>query len=415
MDSPRWSHTAQWARGRSYFEVQTKSGQTLEYGNTADSKIEAEGSAEVRLWAVNRIEDSVGNYLTVSYFEDNAKGEYYPTQIDYTGHTSGQAPYNSVVFEYETRTDVSELYQAGSKLQQNKRLLSAKTYEGLNLVRDYQLAYELSPNTRVSRITSITECIAGGDCLAPTTFGWQDKGDGWLTVGSKILPGFLRDYAAVTEGAKRGQLIDLNADGRTDYIQAYESLSGNQHKTTYLSTAGGWSTQPNSYDLPSVIIDYDYLDCGVVNGEFVDVNGDGLPDWVRAYRNPGGVDRQYTYINQGNSWVRNTNYDLPTTIMNYKNGPCLRYAPGCVCRCQRGRVGGTGYARTGTQPVSIVWKPTSTQVPVGPETKVTTCRTSCFTIPTQHIPVVSLATLPMSTGTASWTGCGHTGRRVEWT
>jgi DNA phosphorothioation-dependent restriction protein DptG len=35
--------------------VKTKSGQTFEYGNTDDSKIEAQGKSVVRFWAVNKI------------------------------------------------------------------------------------------------------------------------------------------------------------------------------------------------------------------------------------------------------------------------------------------------------------------------------------------------------------------------
>ena len=37
-----------------------------------------------RTWALNRLSDSVGNYLTVSYEESN--GVYYPLRIDYTGN-----------------------------------------------------------------------------------------------------------------------------------------------------------------------------------------------------------------------------------------------------------------------------------------------------------------------------------------
>ncbi len=74
--------------GPEYFIAQTKSGQTLEYGNTTDSRIEAQGKMDVRLWAVNKISDTVGNYLTVSYIEDSVNGEYRPTQIDYTGNAT---------------------------------------------------------------------------------------------------------------------------------------------------------------------------------------------------------------------------------------------------------------------------------------------------------------------------------------
>jgi hypothetical protein len=58
--------------GPAYFKAWTKSGQVLEYGNTADSRVEAAGRAEARVWAVNKVSDTVGNYLTVTYSEANA-------------------------------------------------------------------------------------------------------------------------------------------------------------------------------------------------------------------------------------------------------------------------------------------------------------------------------------------------------
>jgi hypothetical protein len=38
-------------------------GQTFEYGNTGDSKIEAQGKSVVKLWVVNKITDASGNAI----------------------------------------------------------------------------------------------------------------------------------------------------------------------------------------------------------------------------------------------------------------------------------------------------------------------------------------------------------------
>ena len=43
--------------GPDWFEVKTKDGRTLEYGNTIDSKVEATGSSTVYMWRINRITD----------------------------------------------------------------------------------------------------------------------------------------------------------------------------------------------------------------------------------------------------------------------------------------------------------------------------------------------------------------------
>src|SRR5882672_11320706 len=83
--------------GPAWFKVWTKSGQILEYGNTADSRIEAQGKTTVRVWALNKASDTKGNFFTVTYAEDNANGDFFPTRIDYTGNAGASlSPYNSV-------------------------------------------------------------------------------------------------------------------------------------------------------------------------------------------------------------------------------------------------------------------------------------------------------------------------------
>lgn len=115
--------------GPAYFKAWTKAGQIIEFGNTADSAIEAQGKTDIRLWAANKISDTKGNYLTLSYTEDNPNGDYRPNRIDYTGNASaGLTPYNSVRFVYQTRTDIIPMYQAGSVSKTMLRLANVQTY-----------------------------------------------------------------------------------------------------------------------------------------------------------------------------------------------------------------------------------------------------------------------------------------------
>jgi hypothetical protein len=56
--------------GPAWFKVWTKSGQVMEYGNTygntSESRIEVQGKTTVRVWALNKLQDTKGNYLTVT-------------------------------------------------------------------------------------------------------------------------------------------------------------------------------------------------------------------------------------------------------------------------------------------------------------------------------------------------------------
>ncbi|PZN75836.1 MAG: hypothetical protein DM484_17810 [Candidatus Methylumidiphilus alinenensis] len=90
----------------------------MEYANTADSRIEAQGKPTVRVWAVDKISDTKSNYIAVSYLEDNANGEFNLSRIDYTGNAAaGVAPYASVQLSYEVRPDVESGYEVGSVIR----------------------------------------------------------------------------------------------------------------------------------------------------------------------------------------------------------------------------------------------------------------------------------------------------------
>ncbi len=87
--------------GPAYFIAQTKSGQTIQYGNTTDSQVLATGKATAIAWNENSITDTVGNYLTVTYTQNTTTGEYYPQRIDYAGNTTqGTTTSSSVQFAY---------------------------------------------------------------------------------------------------------------------------------------------------------------------------------------------------------------------------------------------------------------------------------------------------------------------------
>src|SRR5580658_4596343 len=60
--------------GPSWFEVHTKAGQIMQFGNTANSQILAQGKTTARSWAVNQVSDTKGNYFTVTYTNDTTNG-----------------------------------------------------------------------------------------------------------------------------------------------------------------------------------------------------------------------------------------------------------------------------------------------------------------------------------------------------
>ncbi len=273
--------------GPQWFKVWTKAGQILEYGNTGDSQIEAQGKSSVRVWALNKTSDKKGNYLTVTYAEDNANGDFYPTRIDY--NYTGATPNASVQFvpEPTTRPDVVPTYVAGSVVKTLKRLAYARTYVGASLVKEYRLAYVQSPATGRSRLTNITECA--GDqvsCLPPRTFAWQDGGSGFHTAGTS--PTVFVDASGWNGGLRYFQM-DVDGDGRGDLV----GRGGDGTLYTYLSNGATFAPSPAGPS-PTTFSDAQGWNSGLRFFQ-MDVDGDGRGDLVGR----GGDGTLYTYLSNG--------------------------------------------------------------------------------------------------------------------
>ena len=201
--------------GPASFEVRTKSGQVMLFGTTADSR-PSTSTGTGRSWLLNRIQDSKSNYLTVQYSNDEINGQVYPIRIDYTGNTAaGLAPYNSVQFVYETRSDLIRVYNAGSISLSGMRLTNIQTYTGSTLVSNYVLAYEQAPVSLRSRLTSVTLCAAGGTCLPATSFAWTNGGTGSFTEFSGPI-GY--DFGAPPQSTWTPISGDFNGDGKNDFL-----------------------------------------------------------------------------------------------------------------------------------------------------------------------------------------------------
>ena len=190
--------------GPAWFEVRTKSGNRMFYGNTSDSRIEAQGQASASVWAVNKIIDAANNEINVSYHEDTATGEYYPLNVSY-------APTNRVEFLYEPRADVFSGFQSGSRVSSSVLLRAVRVSHGAGLVREYRLSYNVSPSTRRTRLASLQEC-SNTQCYRPTSLGWDS---GALSLTSTTALTGLESNASFV----RYELVDINHDGFDDILE----------------------------------------------------------------------------------------------------------------------------------------------------------------------------------------------------
>ena len=199
--------------GPSWFNVETKDGQTIEYGNTPDSKVEAYGTTTVYLWRVNKITDRYGNYIKFTYNEIN--GESYLSKIDYTGNGSGTQPYNSLKFFYNARNDVNNPYVGGRLVPSTVILSSIRMEAEGTLVREYQMKY-FSDSFNKTRLNEIKELGNDGSSLNSTLFGWTETVAAFSNA-DVFSPNQISTF----------YFGDFNGDGRKDFIWL-------RKKSTYL-------------------------------------------------------------------------------------------------------------------------------------------------------------------------------------
>jgi hypothetical protein len=290
--------------GVASFTVQTKAGLTMEYGNTADSRIEAQGKTTVRVWAVNKISDVKTNVMTFGYYKSADSSVYAPLNIGYGGNTAAGLPNSlSVSIQYDTtRTDKTKVYQGGSLIQQDRRISSVQLFNGSTLTKTYSLAYSPSPATSRSRLLTVTECAPGGTCLPQSVFAYKAVTNTSLQPLVKWHSRFGdADAFNLPQYYNTLQLVDVNNDGLADlcsrnYDGIYCGLNlgsgagfgGLTRWSTSFSDAGGLD-QPQYY---STI-------------RYPDVNGDGFPDiCVRL------IDGIYCGLNNGTTFSSLTRWTI---------------------------------------------------------------------------------------------------------
>jgi RHS repeat-associated protein len=207
--------------GPQYFRTETKDGLYLFYGTTADSRIEVTGTSMPKLWALNRVQDRDGNFMTITYTKgangSGFNGSFRPATIEWARTAAGTGPFFRVVFVYQNRpaSDVDVSYFAGGYSVEDKLVdrVEVQALEAGNwvVVRQYDLTYEQSvSSTGRSRLASITQCSTT-DCLPATTFQYQNGGVGW--VNSDIS--YPADMAAIMAAS---HAIDIDGDARTDLV-----------------------------------------------------------------------------------------------------------------------------------------------------------------------------------------------------
>ncbi|RCX31658.1 RHS repeat-associated core domain-containing protein [Thioalbus denitrificans] len=297
--------------GPAWFRVWTKSGQIMDYGNSADSVVAVDPTGDVLTWSVSRISDTVGNYFSFTYHNDASSGEHHPLRIDYTGNDpAGVPPYAQVLFDYEVRSDTTFGYALGYRREQNVRLASVQMRVDGVLAREYRLSYEQSAITGRSRIRSVRECGMEGGCLPALEFTWQEGQKGFIEEPAWGIddPDFNFSYKENPDVGFRA--LDLNGDGLIDFLRARAKGDERSH-AAFINTGNGFTRDDTwslaAYPSAHFVRDDGYKDAGM---QIVDLNSDGLPDLLRAY-DSSSWDYHMAFLNTGEGFVEDASWKIP--------------------------------------------------------------------------------------------------------
>lgn len=288
-----------------HFRVWRKDLKIANYGGSDNARFRLRNNNQITTatlsWKLSRVEDAYGNYFSVSYENSAAGGEIYPDRITYTGNDAqGIVANRYVVFEKEPRPDAMVRYLGGNSLHVNKRLTAIKAYFGgvapANLIREYRIAYQAPPvemdKDRRSRVGSIQECAAGGDCLPATTFAWRGEGVAVFTAAS---PPYLSNslQRSGEQWGQWNQLVDIDRDGVPDVVSvtpvkvAEAPETYEQHVAFLLRNSNGeyWIVGGENRSNVGTYSPHGFT----FWNELADINGDGAIDVVAVVPGSGST------------------------------------------------------------------------------------------------------------------------------
>jgi RHS repeat-associated protein len=255
--------------GPVWFEVYTKDGTIMEFGNTVDSKASSIGSSpQVLSWSLNRIKDHNGNYIDYTYI--NSFGFCRISKISYGANIeTKQEHFYNIGFHYVTgRNDIDRFWIHGHEFEQRLILTDIEVNYAEDNVSHYELWYDFGDVfTRLDKVTLISPAQ---DKFNPTVFKYTTP-----------LP--FMEQATSFRGV-RFALGDFNGDGLTDYVSipSDEENFLEQSFDVYINIGNGkFPSTPTSSFMP---FHYGYASNLNVHGHYLrncyDFNGDGFDDII---------------------------------------------------------------------------------------------------------------------------------------
>ena len=319
------------------FDVTTKDGTVLEYGNEEiDKGASVNNIGNWVYWRLFRVIDRNGNYIEYTY--DNADNDSRIKEINYTGNiNTGLVPYNKVKFEYSIRSDKNTIYETGLAYNQ-KYLLDKIIVTGEYSQAFKQFIFSYGTDDIHSFLKEISETGTDGTTLNSTILKYGEQSTDLIQTAGNV------NGANAQWGTTAGDVYfgDYNGDGLTDIMSAEFTFGTNTSGPTQkfynnirVSLNNGTSTLNSAYAIP-VTNDVQIINKENYSNSFLaftsaDFNGDGRDDI--ALTNTTIASKTFNnaeihYSDGGTSFISNTHpapidnnvlFGLPVTYNSISN------------------------------------------------------------------------------------------------
>jgi RHS repeat-associated protein len=298
--------------GPTYFVIQAPNGVQYEYGNTASSAVPTQIAPMA--WYLDKVTDTAGNTMTYTYI--NSNNTAVPNTISWTPASHGSSQYNyTMQFNYIANNAATSYagYVAGTPVTNTQLLNYIAISSSGTVLKQYNLTYTTPTPTGRNLLASVQECADSTQsyCLLPTTATYQNTTFGLSTSASTALGSGVQNvmtmydfnndgipdllyyngtnwYVAFGNGNGYGAPVNTGLTAPSAALVAGRSLLGSHQDGILAQNAGSWwfySWNGSAFAGVNTGIAVDTA----ASVALIDVNGDGLPDFVFFYATSGSA------------------------------------------------------------------------------------------------------------------------------
>ncbi len=282
-----------------YWTVTDRDGRTYFFGDSGYSQIDTTYGRFK--WALSKIIDANGNQTTITY--QSVNGQLYLQQISYNSNINSPAiaANCTVTFTLEPRSDIPNSCLSGTEIDTTELLEAITVTCNGGLVRQYLLSYAPSQSTGRSLLQSVREDGVSGS-WPPITFSYSVQAHSFqpgVTWGPIKPQNMLNDTTGDSLSTVNTALIDMNGDGLPDWVVQPFNPTPFTNLIVQLNTGSGFGKTNNWGMLNNESND-------VFNSGWNTINGCNTTTWLLSSLAdvdgdllPDRVMRQYSMIGSG--------------------------------------------------------------------------------------------------------------------